>query len=336
MNLAYGNIPPDLEFRTDLDPVRADEQQANQLVRKVEGLLTEAECLRHSATGIIKHLQEKPDAAAAVALTLAELSTAVGKISPAFLGLLKGGSPSVFALLASPQFLIGTGAAVGLTVVMFGGWKIVKSMKEAHAAREALAYEGVPRSRPAPLRTQSEHGAGMDEALVYDLDQELSNIETWRRGIMPSGVDDESAEIELITPEAERAHREKYRNDDLGDYDDLRSHRSGRMSRTDKTTKTTKTTNKSQSKPYSKDKDRGASERRSSNRTTAESVRGDSTRKSSKKAKEKERSHDGTPQLIGDGRKDMELAFRPKASRQGENMLKALFKSKDRKSLVLA
>ncbi|KAJ8121840.1 hypothetical protein ONZ43_g1811 [Nemania bipapillata] len=52
MDLAYGNIPPDLESRVDLDP-------AYKAVEK-----------EHKAR---KHLQGKPEAAAAVALTLAEL-----------------------------------------------------------------------------------------------------------------------------------------------------------------------------------------------------------------------------------------------------------------------
>lgn len=344
MNLAYGNIPPDLEHRIDLDPSRADEfeeHKANQLVRKVEGLLDEAHCLQHSATSIIKHLQEKPDAAAAVALTLAELSSVVGKMSPAFLGFLKGGSPAVFALLASPQFLIGTGIAVGLTVVMFGGWKIVKRVKEQQAAREAIAWEGAPMDRPAPLRTQSDFSAGMDEALI--LDDELSTIETWRRGIMPLGSDNESADIELITPEADRAHREKFKDDF-----DLRSHRSAHTTKTTKTSKTSKTAKTSKSsktqKTSSNDKPRDIPERKSSRNATVESINGESElgkHRSSKKQKDKDRNRERGVPMIEDGRSNgMELVFRPKAQRQGDNMLKALFKSKDKREsraeLVLA
>ncbi|OAQ82427.1 hypothetical protein VFPBJ_05011 [Purpureocillium lilacinum] len=341
MHLAYGNIPPDLATRVDLDPAHHDEWNAHQLVHKVEGLLDEAHCLQHSATAIIKHLQEKPDAAAAVALTLAELSSAVAKMSPAFLGFLKGGSPAVFALLASPQFLIGTGIAAGLTVVMFGGWKIVKKVKEAQAAREALAYEGgVPADRPAPMRTQSEFSAGMDEALVVD--EELSTIETWRRGIMPYGADDESADVELITPEADRAHREKYGKDDL-DFD-LRSRRSTRTHRTSKTHRTShkdagdKDKDKERSKGKGKDKEPAIPERKSSK---AESVTGRSerSRKSSSSSKPKERKaiEDGRSRRGGDD--DLDAVFRPKMRQ--DNMLKAIFKRKEkdvgsRSELVLA
>ncbi|TWU74972.1 hypothetical protein ED733_005646 [Metarhizium rileyi] len=354
MNLAYGNIPPDLEYRVDLDP-ESDEHKANQLVRKVEGFLDEAHCLQHSATSIIKHLQQKPDAAAAVALTLAELSSVVGKMSPAFLGFLKGGSPAVFALLASPQFLIGTGIAVGLTVVMFGGWKIVQRIKESQSPREAIAYESTCMDQPAPPRPRSDYNASFDEALV--LDEELSTIETWRRGIMPFGADDESADIELITPEAERAHREKHK-DDFNDVDSRRSARTARSAKTTtKTAKTAKTakssktttatTTKSQkSSGKDKDKERENPDRRSSRHATVESVNGDSEvsrHRASRRDKERDRPppRERGVRMIEDGRSNnMGLVFRPKAQRQGDNMLKALFKNNDKQEsmaeLVLA
>lgn len=352
MNLAYGEIPPDLEYRIDLDPARQaeyDESRANMLVRKVEGLLDEAKCLQHSAGATIKHLQQKPDAAAAVALTLAELSTVVSKMSPAFLNLLRGGSPAVFSLLASPQFLIGTGIAVGVTVVMFGGWKIVKRIKEEHAAREAMAYQGVPFNRPAPLRTQSAHSAGIEEALI--LDEELSTIESWRRGIMPAGADAESADVELITPEAERAHRHRHKTDNS----DARSHRSARTSKTSKTTKTERTakarkTDKTHHshKTESKGKEREIPERRSSRHATVESVTGGTElgAKSSRKGKETEKPSGRKQQLLlEDGRgkrgSSLDMILRPKSERQSDGLLKGLFKSKGRKEgsrseLVLA
>ncbi|PHH70745.1 hypothetical protein CDD82_6950 [Ophiocordyceps australis] len=245
MNLAYGNVPPDLAERIDLDPgPQGREARAQQLVKRIEGLLDEAQCIHHSATAMIKHLQQKPDAAAQVALSLAELSCALSKLSPAFLGLVKGASPAVFGLLASPQFLIATGIAVGVTVVMFGGWKIVKRVTEAaDQGRRALPpFPAQSETQPLPEQQnqghegsqvlQSEHsdqgGNGVDEALFVD--EELSSIETWRRGILPGGVeDDESADVELITPEADRATRKtygsiKYKQDWL--EQDMRSYRS--------------------------------------------------------------------------------------------------------------
>ncbi|CAG9988573.1 unnamed protein product [Clonostachys byssicola] len=314
MNLAYGELPPDLHERYDLDPVYGDEYQAKALTKRVEGLLVEADCLKYSAVKTIEHLQTNPDAAAAVACTLAELSKVVKKASPAVLAMLKGGSPAVWGLLASPQFMIGTGAVVGLTVIMFGGWKIVKRVKEQAAAREAMAYEGVPMDRPAPMRTQSEYSFGVDEALIVD--DELSSIETWMRGV-PAYGDDESADLELITPTAVASKSMK--DDDF----DVRSRRSTRTTGTTKTAKTSKTSKTSRSR---REDD---SDRRSTRHHTAESVAG-SERSSKTSSTRRQRS---TPRLIEDGRSqrgDDDLDFRPKIHRQGSNMLKALFKDKNR------
>ncbi|EPE03002.1 hypothetical protein F503_08879 [Ophiostoma piceae UAMH 11346] len=237
MHLAYGDIPPDLASRADLDAV-GDESpdqkkaEAQTLVDRVESLLNEAHCIHHTATSIIRHLQDNPEAAAAVALTLAELSAILTKLSPAFLGVVKGGSPAVFALLASPQFLIGTSIAVGVTVVLFGGWKIVKRISEVNAAREDKAAIEMAEQSPSQPQTQQIPGErpnlalpannrpptlisnGFDEALV--LEEELSTIECWRRGIVQppdsdretepwEGTEVTEAEIELISPEAMRS-----------------------------------------------------------------------------------------------------------------------------------
>lgn len=260
MNLAYGNIPPDLASRTDLGPVtKAEEeraqadaelkrqQEARTLMARIDTILDEAEAVQHSATSIIDHLQRKPEAAAAVALMLAELSTLLKTLGPGFLSVVKGGSPAIFALLASPQFLVGVGVAVGVTVVCFGGWKIVKRIKEAKAVAaerdvSAQAFEMQDQQQYAPRGGQSGFEAGsrysapgpgsVDDALV--LEEELSTIETWRRGIVPSEADDEelarsiaeSADLELITPDAARSVR-----DDGRSIRTVRTHRSSKSHR---------------------------------------------------------------------------------------------------------
>lgn len=348
MDLAYGDIPPDLATRTDLDPVY-EEKEASALVSRVEGLLTEAKCVHHSASATISHLQKDPDAAAAVALTLAELSSLVKKTSPAFLGLLKSGSPAVFSLLASPHFLIGSSVVLGVTVVCFGGWKIVKRVKEAQAAREALAYEGVPMNRPAPLRTQSEYSAGVDEALIVDDD--ISSIDTWRRGIVPYG-EDESVDMELITPEANRSR--------LGDDFDTRSRRSTRTAKTSKTSKTSKTheshrSSRSHKTEASHKSSRSRRDDRDDDRRSRHGDRDDDRRSRrdtdsiAESLADSERSHRSSrskrserveTRSIDDGRSrrsDSELVLRPKAN-HSNNMLKALFKSKDKREreMVLA
>lgn len=331
MDLAYGNIPPDLEYRTDLDP-RGEEKEATDLVHRVENLLDEAKCVHHSATATITHLQKDPDAAAAVALSLAELSSLVKKTSPAFLAVMKSASPAVFSLLASPQFLIGSTIAVGVTVVCFGGWKIVQRVNEQRAAREALAYENVPMDRPAPLRTQSEYGAGVDEALI--IDDDLSSIETWRRGIVPGET--ESADFELITPTAIGM----YGKDD-DDMKSLRSTRTSRTSKTNKTSKTSKTHESSRSHrshrssrdDRDRDSDRGS--RRGDNESIADSERSSRSHRSSKRREKSD------VKSIEDGRSrrgddEISVVMRPKSHRQSSNMLKALFKSKKERDMVLA
>lgn len=255
LNLAYGNIPPDLASRVDLDvdhapaltePEEEKEAEARTLMDRIEAILDEAHCIQHTATSIITKLQDNPESAAAVALTLAELSALLAKMSPAFLGVVKGGFPAIFALLASPQFLIGTSIAVGVTVVMFGGWKIIKRIREAKAREDDKQAFEMQEQAGAPGEGRGGNGASggggaaagelptvptgpvgaagsVDEALV--LDDELSTIETWRRGIVPFGDDESTADVELISPEAMRSR--------IGDYDErtLRSVRTHRTSR---------------------------------------------------------------------------------------------------------
>lgn len=354
MDLAYGNVPPDLASRVDLDPAYKaahKEQEAHGLVGRIEGLLTEAHCLHHTANHMIEHLQKNPDAAAAVALTLAELSALLKKMSPAFLGAIKAGNPAVFSLLASPQFLIAAGLTVGVTVVMFGGWKIVKRIKEAkEAEREAMAFEGqtaqfpvgdLPMGRePYPI---SEHSAGYDEALVLEevLEEELSTIETWRRGIAPFG-EDESADMELISPEADRAMRSQYGGDD----DDTRTMRTGRTVRTTKTAKTHRTshtqhtqhtqhTHKSHrsSRPRAAD-DLDVPDRHSSRAFKEEdrgSHAGSERSHRSHRSSASRRSERPGPKAIEDGSRDRENTIEAVIRPKKDNMLKSIFKKKKEK-----
>ena len=174
MDLAYGEIPPPL-------PVAryGDEVEFKGLVGKVKQLLEEADCLQYSATAIIASLQKNPDAMAAVALTLAEISNLVSKMAPGAVLAMKGSAPAVFALLASPQFLIAAGVGVGITVVALGGYKIIKKIKAKHA-----------------------EDSGMDEMLEFDGD--ISRIDSWRRGIAEVGEQSigTSVDGEFITPQA--------------------------------------------------------------------------------------------------------------------------------------
>ncbi|KAK3291108.1 uncharacterized protein B0H64DRAFT_446355 [Chaetomium fimeti] len=375
MDLAYGDIPPDLESRVDLDtghrdPVYNDaggapdhedpqETQAINLMDRIEDYLEEAHCVQHTASSMIENLQRNPEAAAAVALSLAELSALVGKMSPAFLAFLKGGSPAVFALLASPQFLIGAGVAVGVTVVMFGGWKIVKRLGAAATATKTLetplemrampvpaaAPTAAPERAlpPAPARAPS--AASYDEALVLREVEELSSIESWRRGIV-GGVEDESADIELISREAERALKEKH-NLDLPDEVEpcdsvsqvSRAPRSERSSRSHRGHRSS-----GSRKHRERDEETQVSERRSSSgrkdRDGGESVAGSERSHRSHRSSRSSRSHEGssvsrsskhsakiTLKAIEEGDDDSaSAAGKPKEKKR--DMIKQLFKMK--------
>ena len=188
MHLAYGKLPPDLQV-AQVDDLQK-EQELKATMNKLDELLLEAHCLQHSATAIIANLQSNPEAMAAVALTLAELSNILTKMSPGILTALKSSSPAVFALLASPQFLIAGGVALGVTVVMFGGYKIIKKIqanneahKEANRMEEAMVYEGT----------------------------EMGSIDTWRRGIADAEAQSVATSVdgEFITPEAARQKKER-------------------------------------------------------------------------------------------------------------------------------
>lgn len=192
MNLAYG------DYSHTNSPILSEKDKEIQLhatMSKLDTLLIEAKCLSHSAQTIIKNLQSNPEAMAAVALTLAELSNILKTMSPGILTALKSSSPAAFALLASPQFLIAGGVALGVTVVMFGGYKIVKKIQASNEAKKEAN------------RTE--------EALVWDPTQEMSGIESWRRGITAGdGIGDDdgtSVDGEFITPNAARQRQERAR-----------------------------------------------------------------------------------------------------------------------------
>ncbi|RDW75286.1 hypothetical protein BP6252_06428 [Coleophoma cylindrospora] len=198
MNLAYGDLPHPSSLDLALAQVPEAERQAElqETMSKLDSLLLEAQCLQHSATTIISNLQANPEAMAAVALTLAELSNLLAKMSPGILAAIKTSSPAIFALLASPQFLIAGGVAIGVTIVMFGGFKIIKKIQGAAEAKSKASC--------------------MDEAMVFegDYNTEMTSIESWRRGIAEVEAQSVATSVdgEFITPEADRQRRERIRD----------------------------------------------------------------------------------------------------------------------------
>jgi hypothetical protein len=176
--MAYGTLPPIVAVKHT-----ATEAELRGKMSKVTQLLDEANCLQYTATAMIEHLQKNPDALAAVGLSLAEISALVRKVGPVALMNLKTAYPAVVALLASPQFLIAGGLAVGVTIVMLGGYKIIKKIK----AQKELDNED-------------------NMAQLREIETEVSQIEVWRRGIAEAKAESvgTTVEGEFITPHAER------------------------------------------------------------------------------------------------------------------------------------
>lgn len=203
MNLAYGPIP---HHSSLADPDEVNREQVELKMSRIDQLLMEAHCVQHSASAIMSNLQANPEAMAAVALTLAELSSLLTKMSPSLIASLRAGSPAVFALLASPQFLIAGGLALGVTVVMFGGYKIIKRIQANVEAKRVSDRLEEPLVFGARILGPQE--------LDFNQDIELTSIDTWRRGIadaeaLSTGT---SVDGEFITPAAAKQNEERNRD----------------------------------------------------------------------------------------------------------------------------
>lgn len=190
MDLAYGDCHPSAlaklpqESQGLQEPQGVNDKELKGLVSRAEWLLEEANCAQHTATATISHLQQNPDAMAAVALTLAEISNLASKMAPAALSALKASAPAVWSLLASPQFLVAAGVGLGVTVVAFGGYKIVKRIQ-------------------ASKGQESENSASMEDMMELNTEC-VSGVEKWRRGVADAEAESvgTSVEGEYITPTA--------------------------------------------------------------------------------------------------------------------------------------
>lgn len=241
MDLAYGELPPPLPIKK-----YEDEFELKNKMSKLTVLLDEANCLQHSVTAMIESLQKNPDALAAVALTLAEISNIVTKMAPGALTALKGSFPAVMALLASPQFMIAAGVGVGVTIVALGGYKIIKKIQAKPEEKEL----------EAPMQ--------LDELRT----DELSRIELWRRGIadVQAASVGTSVDGELITPGASRFFVEE----GVLDADDVKSRASRKSHKTKskapKSVASSHRSSKSKSKSKSDSKEKSSKEKSSRRR----------------------------------------------------------------------
>ena len=294
-DLAYGELPPPLPAKSRA----AQEEELRIKMSAIQRILEEAKCLEYSATAIIKNLQENPDAMAAVALTMAEISNIAAKLGPAALTGLKGAFPAVIALLASPEFLIAAGVGVGLTVVCLGGYKIVKRIKAKKAAeREANEVEEMEEVR-----------------------EEVNHIEQWRQGLadvetMSVGT---SVEGELITPGAARDLRER----GLLPAPGARSEKSSRTK-----SKKEKRLEKEKRSKDTKDKEIALQRRATEKEVTNEKKKRDKAEKDAKakEKKEKEQSEKAEKGAKAKERKERENEKKDVEPKK-ENALTALLKS---------
>jgi hypothetical protein len=189
MDLAYGDYlpPPGPESK------REDELELQEKMSGLQRLLDEGNCIQHSVTAMIDNLQKNPDALAAVALTLAEISNLVAKMGPGALMTMKSSFPVIVALLASPQFAIAAGVGVGVTIIAFGGYKIIKKIKARDERRLLESGVEVPEGAETPPEE-------MDEL------REIDHIEKWRRGIADEQANSLGTSIDgmFVTPQATR------------------------------------------------------------------------------------------------------------------------------------
>jgi len=236
MNLAYGELPHDLVVART-----GDEAELKGLVGTVTKLLDEAKCVHYSVTAIIANLQKNPEAMAAVALTLAEISNIVTKMSPGAVMAMKGSAPAVFALLASPQFLIAAGVGVGVTIVALGGYKIIKKIKAKHAKEEV----------------------GVDE--MIEIGGDINRIENWRRGISEAEERSvgTSVEGEFITPMAANLMRLNLQEERIRDsrreahgLNSVRGEKASKHGKPSKGSKSSKTSKTDKDKKEKKEKEK--------------------------------------------------------------------------------
>lgn len=237
---------------------------------------------------------------------------------------------------------------------MFGGFKIVKRMKEGQA-RQALpmpaqpqaiemgAVPGYPAGQYPPTqyaRTEYEPsahpqdrdyaygghvpgapgpGSHFDEALVVE--EELNSIERWRRGIE---IDEETAvDMELISPEALRST--------IGD--DAMSVRTKRTSkshrRRDEVPDRKSSRRDREGEERSSRKGREGEER---SRRKHKEERDDRSVAGSERSSRSKKSTRSSAKAIEDGSRDqddtLESVLKPKEKKT--NMLKSLFKKKER------
>jgi hypothetical protein len=184
--------------------------QLKDLTRSVTGLIKGSGS--QSAASIIKSLKKDPKKMAAVAMKLADIAKLVSGMGAQVLPKLKYASPSVFALLCSPEFLIAGGAALTATVVIFGGYQFIqKKLKDKKGEAIQIMRESRQPAYSEAIRCDTRDISDLNRPVIGgDGSGGITGIESWRRGIAEEHARSVamSAEGEYITPDALRRKKE--------------------------------------------------------------------------------------------------------------------------------
>ncbi|KAA8909677.1 hypothetical protein FN846DRAFT_941810 [Sphaerosporella brunnea] len=114
------------------------------LLARVQSIIDELQCWTVGLTTLITELQKTPETFAAVGLSLAEIAQMATHVAPAAMVVLKTAFPTVFALINSPHFAVIAGVAGAATVIVLGGYKIVKSIMAGADDNLKMAYGELP------------------------------------------------------------------------------------------------------------------------------------------------------------------------------------------------
>jgi hypothetical protein len=170
------------------------------LLLQLQATIDELSCWSAGIAALISELQKVPDTLAVVGFTLAEISALVAKVSPAAIMGLKTLFPMIFALLGSPQFVVLAGVGAAATVIVLGGYKIIKNVVGGGAAKASLSGgdedeypegdwdEPVEEIVREPPREQRMIEAAPTPPAQPELRRAQSEAPTQRRQLMPARV----------------------------------------------------------------------------------------------------------------------------------------------------
>ncbi|KAG9810649.1 hypothetical protein KCU77_g20209, partial [Aureobasidium melanogenum] len=146
--------------------------------------------------------------------------------------------------------MIAAGVGVGVTVIAFGGYRIIKKIQKRK--EEATELKAGSQRQIEDNESVSEY----DE--LYELDTDLSHIEVWRRGIADAEAQSlgTSVDGEFITPDAGKhlVADGVLREEDLKSMRSTKSHKTSKSKKSKKATKGDKDSTASSSKDKEKRK----------------------------------------------------------------------------------